>query len=207
MTDSTSRYLRALTGGRGPAHVAAFVLAAALPPTASLRERRRAAARAVAAAAALLPCALARHGARRGGDLTAMWDVARKFGRPEDLDAPDIGVRAQLDAARLDPRLGGLLGDSAEAIAVAVADGTRVHAPDLAPAIAAVAPLVLGAVTRVANSAEGLAFVLTDFPAETLEALAGLATSAMPVGRVFRVVRSRAAHAGVLGWFVSRLRS
>lgn len=207
MTDSTSRYLRALTGGRGPAYVAAFVLAAALPPTASLRERRRAAARAVAAAAALLPCALARHGARRGGDLTAMWDVARKFGRPEDLDAPDIGVCAQLGAARLDPRLGGLLGDSANAIAAFAADGTGTHAPDLARVIAAVAPLVLGAATRVAGSAEGLWSFLADFPAGTLDAVSGLATNTDTVGRVFRLVRFRAAHAGVLGWFVSRLRS
>lgn len=192
MADVSSRYLRRLTGDGRPARAAALTLAAALPSDVPAPDRRRAAAAVVAAAAALLPAALARHAARRPADPGAAWDVVLKFGRPADLDAPEIGVAAQLRAARLDPRLGGLLGGSAEAIAAWLAGETRVAPAALARGVAAVAPLVLGAVARAAETPAGLASLCGGFPPAVLDAPGALATDAAAPGRVFRAVRRRA---------------
>jgi len=193
VADVTSRYVRRLTRGGAPARAAAVVLADVLPADVPPAHRRRAAAAVVATAAALLPAALARHATRRPADATAAWDVVLKFGRPADLDAPEIGVAAQWRAARLDPRLGGLLGASADAIAAVLGAGTRVPTAALARAIAAVGPLVLGAVARAAQTPAGLASMLADFPPETLDAPAALERSEGGAGRVFRYVRRRAA--------------
>ncbi len=193
MADVISRYLRRLTGGRAPARAAARELAGAFAADLPLGERRRAAAGVVAAAAACLPAALARHAARRPADAGAAWDVVLKFGRPSDLDAPEIGVAAQLRSARLDPRLGGLLGGSSDAIAAWLCGGTAVPAAALGRAVAALAPLVLGAVARATETRAGLASLCAEFPPATLDDPSALEGAANVPGRVFRAVRRRAA--------------
>ncbi len=207
MTGTTSHYLRALTGRRCPVRVATLVLADALAPIGPKRERRRAVARAVALAAALLPCALARHRLRRDGDLNAVWDVLSRFGRPEDLDAAGIGVRAQFDRTRLDARLGGLLGDEAASIADWLASTSAIPAVELGRCVAAVAPLVLGAITRAARSASGLEPLLADFKADMLGQVEAVGADPSATGRVYRSVVDRAGRTVGLGWFAFRVRS
>jgi len=207
MTGPTSRYLNTLIGGRRPVRTAALVLAEVLNSATPLRHRRRAAARAVAMAAALLPCALARHRVRRHGDLVAAWDVATKFGRPEDLDAPGIGVRAQFDRARLDPRLGGLLGDSADVMAAWLASGESITVVEGGRLLAAVAPLVLGALLRATATSPGLGSLLDEFPPESLERAPGLASAPDAAGRVFRAVHRHASRPRGFGWLPFQLRS
>ena len=143
-----------------------------------------------------------------------MWDVARKFGRPEDLDAPEIGVGAQLDRTRLDPRLGGLLGDTAVEISAWLATESRISPNELGRCVAAVAPLVLGAVLRVAESfsgpggaGAGLTTLLADFPPEALDRVETLDANPDPTGRVYRTVRRRAIGRVGLSWFAFRFRS
>ena len=143
-----------------------------------------------------------------------MWDVARKFGRPEDLDAPEIGVRAQLDRTRLDPRLGGLLGDAADAISAWLASDSGIPPSELGRCVAAVAPLVLGTVARVAESLSGpngagagLTIFLADFPPEALEHLDALDANSNPTGRIYRTVFRHASGRAGLGWFAFRFRS
>jgi len=198
MRDATDRYVRRLTGGKVPVRTAAATLADGMSPAFALRERRHAAARAVAAASIWLPAALARHATRRGGDVAAAWDVAQKFGRPSDLEEPAIGVRAQLDRVRLDPRLGGLLGDAADPLARWLAAGGRVDPAALGRAVAAVAPLVLGALLEVGESPAGLASVAEglSFPPAALQAPQALHEAGG--GRAVRVLRrvDRAARGG-----------
>ena len=207
MTDATARYLEVLVSGRRPVRAAAARLADALAPAASAGARREAAALAVAVAAAVIPCALARHAARRGG--AAAWEVVEKFGRAGDLDEPRIGVRAQLDRPRFDPRLGGLLGDEADRIAAGLAARTGLPAADLARAVAAVAPMMLAALARACDEAAGLASALTDFPVVALDGLARLEPDAdgprEVLARVVRRARARRGF-GLLGVFGRRAR-
>ena len=142
-----------------------------------------------------------------------MWDVAQKFGRPEDLDVPEIGVRAQLDRTRLDPRLGGLLGDAADAISAWLATDSGIPPSEFGRCVAAVAPLVLGAVTRATESSsgpnragEGLGSLLADFPPEALEDIAALDANSNPTGRFYRTVLRRVIGRAGFGWFAFRFR-
>lgn len=209
MSDANERYARLLTRGRRPVRVAAATLAAVLSPSLPLSKRRLAAARAIGAAAVLLPAALARHASKRGGDPDAAWDVAEKFGRPSDLDEPSIGVRAQWDRLRLDPRLGGLLGDSADVAAHWLASTSRVPAAELSRAVAAVAPLVLGALVVATESAAGLASALArfSFPPTLLEAPSALDVSSTHAGRLFASVTGAARGRGGLARLAFWVRS
>ena len=85
---------------------------------------RAAASAAFATACALTLSGLARHQRRRPDDAAAARTVVEKYGRPADLDAVALAVRAHLADPRLDARVGGLLGDAGpRAVAwLAVAD-------------------------------------------------------------------------------------
>jgi hypothetical protein len=115
---------------------------------------RRAAAEALAAAAALGVAGLARHQRRRPNDARAAVGVVKKFGRPMDLAAPDIGITAHLARPELSPRLGGLLGEGGPLAARWIArrsPGTGEEAAGRA--LAATTPLVLGALADAVEPA------------------------------------------------------
>ena len=99
-------------------------------------------------------------------------------------------MRAQFDRLKLDPRLGGLLGDSADAAARWLASTSRVPATELARAVAAVAPLVLGALVVATESAAGLASALvrSAFPPTLLDEPSALDVPSTSAGRLFASV-------------------
>ncbi len=115
---------------------------------------RAAAGEAFGASAGLVLAGLARHQRRRVGDPAAASAVVEKYGRPADVDAPDIAVGAHLARPSLNPRLGGLLGDAAQRACAWLSARTGESPDALGRAIAASAPLALGAL-GTATSAEG----------------------------------------------------
>jgi hypothetical protein len=109
---------------------------------------RRAAAEAYAVTAAIIPSALARETRRRPGDSWAAMAIVRKHGRPEDLAAPELGVAGRLERRRLSPRLGGFLGAAGARLSAWAARRADVPVETMGRAIAALAPLALGALAR-----------------------------------------------------------
>jgi hypothetical protein len=131
-----------------------------------LKIDRRTAGEAFAAAAALTLAGLARHQRRRPLQGTAAYQVVKKFGRPADLKAPELGIPAHLARRSLSPRLGGLLGDAGPKAAAWLAARRPGATPEqVGKAMAAVAPLVLGALRE-----EVEAVALTEWLAKVPEA-------------------------------------
>jgi hypothetical protein len=129
---------------------------------------RETAAETTAAAAGLALAGLAHHQRRRPRNARAAIDVVRKFGRPADVDAPELGIRAQLAREDLSPRLGGLLGDAGPSAAAWIASRTGSSEQAVSRALAAVMPLVLGALGRTL-SARDLADWLSHMPEDALD--------------------------------------
>jgi hypothetical protein len=148
---------------------------------------RRAAAEAFGAAGALVLAGLARHQRRRPGSPGAAQAVLEKYGRPADVDAPDLAVAGHLARPDLDPRLGGLLGEAGDLAARWLADRTGGSAAALARGLAASAPLALGAL-RTAVPPDALAALLHAASTDALEAPARLLDRG-PVGDAFRAAR------------------
>jgi hypothetical protein len=127
---------------------------------------RRAAAEAFATSAGLVLAGLSRHQSRRAGDAGAA--VLEKYARPADLDSPRIAVEAHVDRPRLDVRLGGLWGDAGEKAVRWLVARTGAGEAALARALAASAPLALGALARAAPPGD-LVRVLAGVPSDPLD--------------------------------------
>jgi uncharacterized protein DUF937 len=106
---------------------------------------KKAAAEALAAAAGLGLAGLSRHQKKRPQDSRAAVAVVKKYGRPADLAAPDLGISAHLSRPEISPRLGGLLGDAGPRAATWLAERTGTTPDAAGRALAAATPLVLGA--------------------------------------------------------------
>jgi hypothetical protein len=148
---------------------------------------RVAAADVFAATAALVVAGLARHRSRRG-DVAAAAAVLAKFGRPADVDAPALAVAAHLARADLDPRLGGLLGDAGLAAVSWLASRTGAPAEAIRRAVAASAPMALGALSAAAP-VRGLEALLDEVGPGGLESPAALADRKGAAAEVFERVR------------------
>lgn len=142
----------------------------------------RPAAAAYAAAAAAVLAGLARHAARRGGPDTAVAVIA-KWGRPADVAAPALAVAAHLSRPDLHPRLGGLLGDDADRVCAWLASRYGGEAGAHGRALAASAPLVLGALDPAPAA---LAHLLAGVEPEALDAPEAWPRARGAVGAVFR---------------------
>jgi hypothetical protein len=154
---------------------------------------RAAAAEAFAGAGSLVVAGLARHGRRRGPG--AVRDVLAKYARPADLGAPALAVGAHLSRPDLSARLGGLLGDGGPRFCGWLASRRRADAGALERALAACAPLALGALDECLGS-EGESTLPERFPEDVLDEPSRLVGGDDPSARLFR----RLARSG-LPWF------
>jgi hypothetical protein len=129
-------------GRAAPEAVDALARAVPLP--------RAAAAEVYAVAGALMPAAVSRRARRRSPDeaLAAL----RKYARPGDLGAPGLAVGAHLARPGLSPRLGGLLGSDAAGVCAWLSARTGEPAGPVGRALAASAPLALGALLETLES-------------------------------------------------------
>jgi hypothetical protein len=106
---------------------------------------RTAAAEAYAATAALCAAGLARLTRRRPNDARAAVEAVKEHGRRADVDAPALGLRGRLEKPRLSPRVAGILGEGGPRAAAWLAERTGADEEVLTRAIAATAPIALGA--------------------------------------------------------------
>ena len=171
-------------------------LAAAMPAAAKTLRRhgrisRGGAADALAAAGALLPAALARHLRKRAAEPSAALEVLARHGRPAALADPRALLAERLADPETSPRLGGLLGDDGPRAAAWLATRSGDAAEPLGRALAAAAPLVLGALMDAAPAETLLAWLTRqdEVPLAEPERLAGGAGGA---AAAFRVLRRRA---------------
>jgi hypothetical protein len=182
-TGDLARYAARL-GRAAPEAVEALARALEIP--------RGAAAEAFAAAGALVPAAVSRRARRRSPEeaLAAL----RKYGRPGDLGAPSLAVGAHLARPGLSPRLGGLLGADAPGVCAWLAARSGVSPEALGRALAASAPLALGALleTLEASPAPDLAALLAPVTDGCLGDPRLLADPATAAGRLRRRLRRAA---------------
>lgn len=106
---------------------------------------RLAAAEIYGATAALLAAGLARLTRRRPNDSRAALEAVKKHGRPADVEAADVGIAGRLERTRLSVRIGGVLGESGPRAAAWLAKRTDIEEAVVERAVAAVAPVALGA--------------------------------------------------------------
>lgn len=106
---------------------------------------RLAAAEIYGATAALLAAGLARLTRRRPNDSRAAVEAVKKHGRPADVDAPDVGIAGRLEKTRLSVRIGGILGEAGPRAAEWLAGRTGAESTVVERAVAAAAPVALGA--------------------------------------------------------------
>ncbi len=106
---------------------------------------RLAAAEIFGATAALLSAGLARLTRRRPNDSRAAVEAVKKHGRPADVDAPDVGIAGRLEKTRLSVRIGGILGEAGPRAARWLAERTGSDPETVERAVAATAPVALGA--------------------------------------------------------------
>lgn len=106
---------------------------------------RLAAAEIYGATAALLAAGLARLTRRRPNDSRAALEAVKKHGRPADVEAADVGIAGRLERTRLSVRIGGVLGESGPRAAAWLAKRTDIAEAVVERAVAAVAPVALGA--------------------------------------------------------------
>lgn len=104
--------------------------------------------------AALVPGGLSRHMRRRPHQPQAAVDVVRKYGRPRDLDAPELGISGRAERDRLSPRLGGLLGDAGPRAARWIAERTTLDEEAAGRTLAVLAPIALGALAVALDGRE-----------------------------------------------------
>jgi hypothetical protein len=152
---------------------------------------RAAAAEAFAAVAGLGLAGLARHQRRRPENPRAAVEVVRKYGRPADLDAPELGIAAHLQRPDLSSRLGGLLGDAGPRAAEWVARRTGAPTAAVDRAMAAAAPLSLGALEAGLTPAE-LTVWLARLPDDAIERTDALLDPRSDCAETFRCLRRRA---------------
>jgi hypothetical protein len=152
---------------------------------------RRDAGRTFAAVAALVPAGLARRTRRRPNNPRAAVEVARKFGRPADVFAPDLGLVAHLSRCDLSPRLGGLLGDAGPRVVAWIAGAGRAEEATVAKALAASAPLALGALT-VGLESRDLGDWIATVRDDVLDDPSGLPSDGGDAGWIYRKLRRRA---------------
>lgn len=146
---------------------------------------RRASAEVYAATAALVPAGLARRTHRRPENTRAAMEVVKKFGRPADVGAPELGIASRVDRDDLSPRLGGLLGDAGPRLATWIAERTRAEEEPIGRAIAVTAPIVLGALD-LAFEPRDLGDWISVFPDADLDDPAGLLEDEEAPGLVYR---------------------
>ncbi len=144
-----------------------------------------------AATGALVLAGLARHDRKRGGTGAAAAAVLAKYARTADLGAPALAVRAHLARTDLDARLGGLLGDAAESACAWLAARTGARAPALARALAASAPLALGALASLGEDASALAVRCAGVDLASLDAPEALEQAGGAAGDTYRHLRRR----------------
>lgn len=106
---------------------------------------RLAAAEIYGATAALLAAGLARLTRRRPNDSRAAIEAVKKHGRPADVEAPDVGIAGRLERTRLSVRIGGILGEAGPRAAQWLAARTDTDPALVERAVAAAAPVALGA--------------------------------------------------------------
>jgi len=106
---------------------------------------RRSAAEIYAATAALCAAGLARLTRRRPNDARAAVEAVKTQGREADVDAPELGIAGRLERTRLSARLGGLLGEGGPRAARWLGERTGTSPEVVERAIAATAPVALGA--------------------------------------------------------------
>lgn len=170
---------------RGARRAVVAALAEAVPmPSAAAGE-------AWAAAGALVLAGLARHDRRRGGTGDAAAAVLSKYARVADLAAPAIAIRAHLARPDLDPRLGGLLGDAAPLACAWLSSRTGSPAASLARALAACAPLALGALASAGEPAAALSVRCSGVDVACLEAPGSLERASGIAGDTYRHLRRR----------------
>ena len=185
-----ARAYASLVARAGRGAVPALVGALGLP--------RRAAAEAFGAAAGLVLAGLARHRRRRADDARAAAGVVEKYGRPADVDAPAIAVGAHLGRPAREARLGGLLGDAGPRATAWIATRTGAAADVVSRALAASAPIALGALKAAAGD-ERLEALLDRAGEAPLEAPERLAAEQGPAAAAFRAGR-RAGRPAWLRW-------
>ena len=171
-------------------------LAAAAPMAAKALRRhgrlsRGGAADALAAAGALIPAALARHRRKRAAEPSAALEVIARHGQPAALADPRALLAERLADPDTTARLGGLLGDDGPRAAAWLAARTGDEAEPLGRALAAAAPLVLGALADAAPAEALLAWLARqdELPLAEPDRLAGGAGGA---AAAFRALRRRA---------------
>jgi hypothetical protein len=164
----------------------------------SLGLSRVAAAETFGATAGLVLAALARHQRKRPGEPKAAAAVVEKYGRSADVDAPEIAIDAHLQHPNLNPRLGGLLGDAADRATRWLAGRTGGPSDAISKALAAGAPLALGALSESASSNQ-LPAVLAAADESVLDAPERLADGHGPCADAFRSVR-RCGRSRWLAW-------
>jgi hypothetical protein len=164
----------------------------------SLGLSRIAAAETLGATAGLVLAALSRHQRKRPSERSAAAAVVEKYGRPADVDAPEIAIDAHLQHPRLNPRLGGLLGDAADRTTRWLAGRTGGSPEAISKAIAACAPLALGALSANAQATR-LPALLAAADESALDAPERLANERGPCGDAFRAVR-RCGRSRWLAW-------
>ena len=106
---------------------------------------RGAAAQAFGAAASLVLAGLSRHRRLHPAEPEAAGTLVEAYGNPADVEAPELAIGAHLARGDGSTRLGGLLGETAARAVSWLADRTGERPVDLARALAASAPLALGA--------------------------------------------------------------
>ena len=150
--------------------------------------RRGAAAQAFAAAASLVLAGLSRHRRLHPTEPAAAGNLVGAFGSPADVEAPELAIGAHLARGDLAPRLGGLLDETAAKAVSWLADRTGENPESIARAIAASAPLALGAL-RSSGSTHALDEALDGVSDASLDDPARLERGGGPEGEAFRRVR------------------
>ncbi len=152
---------------------------------------RRAAAEAYATTSGLVPSGLALRTRRRPLNARAAFEVVKKYGRPMDVAAPELGIAGRLARDPVSPRLGGLLGDAGPRAVRWIAERTGAEEQAVARAVAATAPIVLGALERALEPRDLGDWVAT-LSTEPLESPGRLAGTSDATGRLYRRLASYA---------------
>lgn len=146
---------------------------------------RAAAGEIYAATAALLPEGLGRRTRRRPDNERAAMEVVKKFGRPADVQAPELGIASRVDLEDLSPRLGGLLGDAGPGLVAWISERTGADADAVGKGIAVTAPIVLGALDTALEPRD-LGDWVSTLPETALDAPTGLPDDEHAAGSIYR---------------------
>ena len=153
--------------------------------TRQLELSRAAAGEVYAATAALVPEGLARRTRRRPDNVRAAMEVVKKFGRPADVQAPELGIASRVDLEVLSPRLGGLFGDGGPLLVQWIRERTGADADVIGKAIAVTSPIVLGALDTALEPRD-LGDWVSTLPEGALDAPARLPDDEHAAGTIYR---------------------